>query len=289
MELRQLEVFLAIAEELHFGRAAARLHLAQPSLSQQLSRLERELGVRLVARTSHQVRLTAAGQAFRPEASRVVDAADRARRTAIAAGAGQIGQVRVGFNYPAGRRILPSTLSRLRERHPGISTSLRESRTGPQLDALDANELDVGFVYGPPDRAALASRPVMRASLAALVSVEHPLGDRDEVSFAELASHPCVLFRREQSPAMYDTLMTAAGGRLTIAEMVDDSAATGVVIASGQYVGFASMVRADYAPLNGMKVLRLVEPTPTVDIHVVWFAENDEPAVNTFLDSVNVM
>src|SRR2546429_5837596 len=106
VEFRQLEMFLAIADELHFGRAATRLRVAQASLSEQLVKLERAVGVRLVDRTSHRVALTAAGEVFRAEATQVSAARDRAVEAARAAAAGATGHVRIGFNYPAGQRVL---------------------------------------------------------------------------------------------------------------------------------------------------------------------------------------
>ncbi|MFJ8815222.1 LysR family transcriptional regulator [Amycolatopsis thermoflava] len=124
MEFRHLVSFLAIADELHFGRAAARLHLTQPSLSQQLQRLERTLGVELVARTSHEVRLTSAGRAFEVEARAIVNRMGKAAQSAREAAAGRTGTISVGYNFPAGQHILPATLARMHAEYPDIPGNL---------------------------------------------------------------------------------------------------------------------------------------------------------------------
>ncbi|MBW0117350.1 LysR family transcriptional regulator, partial [Pseudonocardia abyssalis] len=150
MEFRHLVSFLAISEELHFGRAAARLHLTQPSLSQQLKRLERTLGVQLVARSSHDVRLTPAGRAFEPEARAIVAQMAKATNSVRELAAGRTGTVNVGYNFPAGQHILPATLARMHADLPDVSVALAERRTGPQLAALAEGAIDVALVYGRP-------------------------------------------------------------------------------------------------------------------------------------------
>ncbi|HVV19381.1 MAG TPA: LysR substrate-binding domain-containing protein [Pseudonocardiaceae bacterium] len=281
MELRHLEAFLAVADELHFGRAAARLHISQPSLSQRLQRLERAVGVRLVDRGPHRVALTAAGQAFRVEARRLLGDLRDAVDTARAVGVGHAGIVRVGFNYPAGRRVLPPTLRRLARTHPRLRSVLAEARSGPQLAGLAAGELDVALVFGTP--AGHASRLLFRTSLMALVGAGHPLYGRREVSFAELAEHPCVLFRRELSPAAYDALTGC--GVLDVVADVDDSMGTAMVVAAGAVVGFASATRAVDAAGMGLHAVALVDPEPTVDVSVAWDAT---PAAHGFLSCLAI-
>ena len=290
MEFRYLVSFLALAEELHFGRAAARLHLAQPSLSQQLQRLEKEVGVELVQRTSHEVRLTPAGVAFRAEAERIVGQAARAVDAAKAAAAGRSGTVNVGFNYPAGVSVLPLTLARLAQDHPRVLVQLWERRSGPQLEALLSGDLDVGFVYGRPTAAQLESRELLRLAVVAVMGRQHPWARRDAIAVRELGEWPCVLFRREQSPAMHDAIVgaaTRAGAKLRVAEEVDDPVATGVVVSARPLVGFASAARATYSPAPPDVVpVPLTGPTPVVSLHAVWRSEGASPAVAAFLASL---
>ncbi|ETA01323.1 transcriptional regulator, LysR family [Frankia casuarinae] len=289
MEFRYLVSFLAIAEELHFGRAAARLHLAQPSLSQQLQRLEREVGVELVSRTSHEVRLTAAGRAFEVEARRVLDTARRAVSAAREAASGRVGVLTIGFNFPAGQRVLQPTLVRLGADYPGISTVLWEARSGPTLAALHDRKVDVALVFGGAPAVGLQSRRILTLPLVAIVGHHHPWADRQQASFRELARQRCVLFRREQSPAMHDAILAAAGRAgisLTVADEVDDSGATGIIVTTKSVVGFASSVRSGFVPGKGLAAVRLVEPVPTVGVQVVWHPD-PPPVVEAFLRSLD--
>lgn len=280
VEFRQLEAFLAIAGELHFGRAAARMCVAQSSLSEQLTKLERAVGVRLVERTSHKVALTEAGVSFRAEAAELLAARDRAVEVARAAASGQTGHLRIGFNYPAGQRILRPAMTTLRERWPRLRTTLREGRTGPQLSDLALGQLDLAFVYGRPAVSGVRHEHVLTVPVVALVGDRHPLAGRDEIRCAELAGHRCVVFRREQSPAMYDAVV-AAGVEVDPADEADDPAATEIVVATEPLVAFASAVRAE----SGVNLtsIRLTDPVPMLDIYAAW-REKPEPAVRLFLD-----
>ncbi|MCT2581814.1 LysR family transcriptional regulator [Actinophytocola gossypii] len=286
MELRHLNAFLAVAEELHFGRAAARLHVAQPSLSAHLQRLERDVGVRLVARNSHDVRLTPAGTAFLPLARDVVDRLARAAETARAVDAGRVGTVRVGYNFPAGQRILPDLLATLGRRYPAVDVDLVELRTGPQLAALMDGRLDVAMVYGRPAGTELASRLLLRVPLVAVVGTGHRWAGRERVPFGELATETCVLFRRAQSSAMYDAIQSAArtsGIRLTVAEEVDDPGATAILVAAKPIVGFASALRGRLAPGARTAAVALYDPVPILELHAVWRTDRG-PAVDAFVD-----
>jgi DNA-binding transcriptional LysR family regulator len=243
MEFRQVTTFLAIAEELHFGRAAARLHLAQSSVSQQLQRLEREIGVQLVARTSHDVRLTAAGMAFRIEAERLVEQAARAVRLARDVVAGRHGTINIGYNQIAGQWVLPATLLRLHEDYPNLVVHLWERLTGAQLEALAADELDVALVYGRPTARGLRSRHILDVPLVAAVPDGHPWAELDQARFAELASVPCVLPRRDRSPAVYDAVVSTAHRMdidLCVVDEIDDPSAMGIVARTQQVIVFAS-------------------------------------------------
>ncbi|WP_250285287.1 MULTISPECIES: LysR substrate-binding domain-containing protein [unclassified Frankia] len=287
MEFRHLVSFLAIADELHFGRAAGKLHLAQPSLSQHLQRLEREVGVKLVARTSHEVRLTPAGVAFQAEAKRILDQASRAVQAARDAAAGRAGAINIGYNFPAGQRILQPTLLRLNSTHPGLTAHLWERRTGPQLKGLLGGELDIGFVFGLPPTSDLHSREVLRLPLVAVVGEQHDWACREQVPFRELQNQACILFSRTQSPAMYDTIVTTAERvriSLRVAAEVDDPGATALVVTTRPLVGFASVERARRT--RGPVAIPLVDPIPMLSVHVVWRPQRSK-VVDALLDALD--
>jgi DNA-binding transcriptional LysR family regulator len=280
--------FLAIAEELHFGRAAARLHLTQPALHQRLQRLEETVGARLVHRASHEVSLTAAGRAFEIEARKALVVTDQAVTLAREAASGRMGTITIGFNYAPGERILQSTLRRLNADYPDVTTALWEARSGPQLDALSAGKLDVALVFGGGISQEFRSRRVGTAELVGLVGLSHPWATREEVLFRDLAHVQCVLFRRQQSPAMHDAIVAAAqrcGFTLNIVEEIDDSSATRVIVSTKPVVGFASNYRARQAPNWGLRAVRLVNPVPTVGMYAVW-RPDPRPAVQAFLNSL---
>src|SRR5580693_1592174 len=152
MELRHLRYFLAVAEELHFHRAATRLHISQPPLSQQIRALERELGVTLLSRNRRRVALTAAGEAFLDDARSILAAVERASERARGIARGSLGTLAIGFVGSAMfSPKLPQILREFRARHPDVELVLRELPTTVQLAALAAGELDVGVIRGPVD------------------------------------------------------------------------------------------------------------------------------------------
>lgn len=296
MELRHVTAFLAIAEELHFGRAAARLHLAQPSLSQQLQRLERDLGVRLVDRTSHEVGLTPAGVAFEAEARTLTAQADRAAAAAREAAAGRSGRIDIGYNFLAGQDILPPVLTAMQSRFPHVATTLTEGRTGPQLAALSAGRIDVALVYGTPATSELQHRVLLRVPLVAVVGQEHRWAHRRQVPFGELAQEQCILFDREQCPAMYDAIFSSArrsGIALRVAQEVDDPVATSIAVCARPVVGFASAPRGRHISrvvgrANPVPV-PLHDPVPTIELSVVWRSGPTPPLVAAFLECVDAV
>jgi DNA-binding transcriptional LysR family regulator len=289
VEFRQLTTFLAIAEELHFGRAAQRLHLAQSSVSQQLQRLEREIGVQLVARTSHDVRLTAAGRAFQSEAVRVVEQAARAAEVAREVAVGRHGIINIGFNQVAGQWVLPPTLMRLHADYPNLVVHLWEKLTGAQLTALQTGELDIALLYGRPTAARFRSRHILNVPMVLAVPDRHPWAKHERVAFAELAGVPCVLPRRELSPALYDTVVSTAammGVDLCLMDEVDDPAATAIVARTQQVVTFTSAAR-QLPPLSGLMAVPIVDPIPVLAMYAAWRANADTRVVDAFLASLD--
>ncbi|TCJ95297.1 LysR family transcriptional regulator [Nocardia alba] len=292
MEFRHLVSFIALAEELHFGRAAQRLHLTQPSLSAQLQKLEKSLEVQLVARNSHEVRLTPAGREFELQARQIIAQLDRAAQAAKATAAGRAGSLNIGYNLPASKHILPDALAQLTDHHPGIAVSLWEKRTGPQLAALADGSLDLAMVYGHPSTADFRYRRLLhRIPLVAVVGRQHRWAHRSHVSFAELRDQDCVLFARDQCPAMYDAILRSAAQTrisLNVTQTADDPGATAHIVSVRPLVGFASLPRAVSANMGSTDTdpvaVKLVDPVPTLDLHVVWRADEQNPAVAIFLD-----
>jgi DNA-binding transcriptional LysR family regulator len=295
MDFRHLKSFITLAEELHFGRAAARLHLSQPSLSAQLQKLEKSLGVTLVVRSSHEVQLTSSGVEFAKQARMVVAQMEKAVDVAKSTAAGQVGSLNIGYNFPASRHVLPAALTRLNERHPRMAVSLWEKRTGPQLGGLQDGSLDVALAYGRPQLPGLNARLLLsKVPIVAVVGRSHPWAGRPSVRCAELAATPCILFGRDQCPAMYDAIVAAAAEAevsLTVAQTSDDPSGTAHVVAMKPYVAFASLSRAAAVGMgtagSSSVAVKLVDPVPTIDLYMVWSASSVNAAVGIFVDIVS--
>ncbi|QBI19770.1 LysR family transcriptional regulator [Egibacter rhizosphaerae] len=206
MELRTLRTFVAVAEELHFGRAAARLHLAQSAVSQQVAQLERDVGVALLARTSRRVELSRAGEAFLVEARRTLDAAGSARRAARRAAAGETGWLRIGFVDSAAYDLLPRLLAAFHQRRPEVRLELQELSTEAQLEGV-GDDVDVSITRDTDPLNGVELTPLVDEPLLAAVDDGHPLAEREAVDLAELAAEPFVLFPREHVPMVYDHLV----------------------------------------------------------------------------------
>ncbi|GAA4850294.1 LysR family transcriptional regulator [Actinomycetospora corticicola] len=206
MELRALRYFVAVAEELHFGRAAERLHIVQPAVSQQVARLERELGVALLDRSSRHVRLTGPGERVLAAAREALLAADR-----VQAAAGDPGTtLRIG-TAPALTDRLERAVEVLRRDRPGMETVLLDLPAADRLEAVRDGRLDVALMRGTQSVAGLTVVPVWHEPLHAVLAVEHALADRDAVSLAEVAAGPLFDLDGGSDPALRDAAVRALG------------------------------------------------------------------------------
>lgn len=209
LELRPLRQFVALAEELHFGRAAARLHMTQPPLTQAIRQLERSLGAPLFERTQRRVALAPAGAALLPLVRRLLQQADELPRQAQAAAAGRAGRLRLAFVSSVAYGPLPGWLSGFRAAHPEVAVELREATLDVQLDAFAAGEIDAGFVLhaegaAPPG---LAAWTVLHEPLVLALPQAHPLAGRRTLPFAALAGEPLVIFPRAIAPSLFDAVV----------------------------------------------------------------------------------
>ncbi|MFD8149432.1 LysR family transcriptional regulator [Streptomyces sp. NPDC059720] len=206
--VRHLECFVAVAEESHFGRAAARLGMAQPPLSQRIQRLERHLGVRLFARTSRQVALTEAGALLLDEAREVLARSEALLATARRIRDGEIGLLRAALPPDLSGETVAALLARFSATASGLQLELHELPTAQQLQRFAAHELDVGLIHHPCDVAGLKLGPVLRRELGVLLPAGAPAAALPEVPLASLTGYDLILFPRAGAPAVYDDLLT---------------------------------------------------------------------------------
>lgn len=225
MELRDCQCFVAVAEELHFGRAAARLGLAQPPLSQRIKALEAELGAKLFARTSRSVALTPAGEAFWVEARVVLEAAERAGETARRVALGLAGRLRVGFVNPAMDAFLAAVLAKFRQDAPDVALVLRELSTREQLGELATGRLEVGFFrHFGQDAPGAAVTVVWREPYVLALPAGHALARKGRVELAELAGRPMILPSRSGAPRLRPAIEAALAGAGAVPEIAQEAA-----------------------------------------------------------------
>jgi DNA-binding transcriptional LysR family regulator len=209
LELRHLRQFVAVAEELHFGRAAERLHMTQPPLTMGIRQLESLLGAELFHRTRRSVALSPAGLALLPQARRLLAEAEQFGPLARAAAQGTLGRLRLGFVSTIGYGPLPGWLKTFREAHPGVELALREATLDVQLAAFEAGEIDAGFVlHAPGDRlSGFGAVRVLGEPLVLALPADHPLAAQVRVKAMPVLSEPLVIFPRVISPSLYDAML----------------------------------------------------------------------------------
>jgi len=200
---------VAVAEQLHFRHAAEIVHVAQPALSQQIRQLEKELGVTLLERSRHQVRLTPAGKAFYESALGVLRQADQAAARARKVDSGDAGTIRIGFVSTAAIRVLPDGVKRLQKQVPAAEVELSELAAGEQIDGLYREQLDIGFVHAKLSRDVLGTRIVARDRLIAAVPDSSPLARCRRVDLRDLASWPAIMPAGHSSSGFYEQVRMA--------------------------------------------------------------------------------
>jgi DNA-binding transcriptional LysR family regulator len=286
MELRQLRYFVAVAEELHFRRAAARLHISQPPLSQQIRQLETEIGCTLLARTRRRVELTPAGEAFLHDARVVLGDLEGAVATAQRIGSGQTGRLRVNFVGSALLSIVPGAVQRFRTARPNVEIQIRERPTVEQVRAVIAGTVDVGLVRPPFDeRDELRAEVVLRERTVAALPTGHRLTELRRIPLRRLASEPLVLFPRSQAPGFHDLLISslaATGTTPRVVQYAPEMTTIVGLVAAG--MGF-SLVPASVSRLglDGVSY-RPVSGAPHSELIAITRADDNSPLVRTFVE-----
>jgi DNA-binding transcriptional LysR family regulator len=285
-EISQLRCFVAVAEELHFSRAAERLHMTQPPLSRQIRLLEHHVGVQLLERNSRTVKLTAAGKAFFPEAARILRIAEEAAFTARRAARGEQGSLAIGFTSASGYSLLPEVVRRLRVRAPGIALTLKELVSTTQVELLNAGELDLGLMRPHPVNDELASRMIATEDL--MLAVREDDADQWPLvpALGNLHGRPFVMYSPYEARPFYEML----NERFARAGIVPD-----VVEHVGQVHTMLALVRAGLGValiaegaarlrFDGI-VMRKVATEP-VDMVCTYRRDNENPVLRLFLDDI---
>jgi DNA-binding transcriptional LysR family regulator len=284
--LEQLRGFVAVADELHFGRAAARLKMTQPPLSRQIQKLERAVGAQLLVRDNRRVNLTAAGQVFLAEARRLLALADAAPDLARRVSSGTSGVVRIGFTAASTYGVLGQLLNELGRRLPDVAVDLAEMVTREQVAALANREIDLGLARPPFDRDTFESRLLHREPMLVAAPAGHRLLALERpVTAADLEGEPVVMHSPTKARYFYDLI---AGVVPIPAEDIVHSVSQVLtmlwLVEAGRGIAFVP-ASATRLPIAGVGFVRLATPVPEpVELHLLWVKESANPALWQVLD-----
>jgi len=286
LEARQLRYFVAVAEELHFGRAANRLHMSQPPLSQQIRQLEVLLGVQLFERTKRSVKLTYAGEVFLGQARIVLGDFDAAVDTVRAAARGEGGLLRLGSTAASAYSVIPALMRSFKERYPQVEVALHERLTSDQARDLHEGRLDVGLVRLPVDQASLTTERLLEERLVVAIPADHPLASERIVDVADLEGLPFIGFSREGARYFHDMIEGILATSRVSPQVVQRATQLHVVaalVSAGLGVAVvpdaAARVLADrvvYRPLWADKL-------PRPELYLCWRREGQTPLVRNFV------
>jgi DNA-binding transcriptional LysR family regulator len=287
MDPRKLRYFLAVAEELHFGRAARRLNISQPPLSMQIRALEDELEALLFTRDRRNVALTEAGRVLLVEARNVLVQIDHARNAVQRAARGEVGRLAIGFITPVEYNVLPALLEEFRRSYPGISLTLREVMTDQQLAELESGTLDVGLLTAPVDRPTLWCHRVWRERMIVAIPAVHKLTrSTAPISVRRLASEQFVMFPRSIAPALFDDVIQfcrRGGFSLTITQEVAQSQTIISLVSAG--LGLAIVPESMQGLRRaGVTYRSFREESPSMETVVAYKKDRVSPLVENFVN-----
>lgn len=287
MEIQQIRAFLAVADELHFGRAAQKLHMAQPPLSRAIQRLEHELKAPLFVRNTRTVRLTAEGEALLVPARDILEACRRSAVAVASVGKGETGRVRVAFAGVSSHVMVGKLAKKVRETHPGIEFQLSSSNFAlPAMDRVMRGAMEVALGRWNFIPAALESRTVANERLVVVLNESHRLSGRDSLLMADLEGEPFVTLPEHPGAILHDylrRLSSAAGYVPDIVQVAPDSQTLMALVAAD--IGVALTVSS--VPENfshpGVVFLPLADPADIIQLRLVWRRDNMSPALREVL------
>ncbi|WP_139004380.1 LysR family transcriptional regulator [Arthrobacter crystallopoietes] len=285
--LIQLESFIAVAEELHFGAAAERLNMTQPPLSRQIQLLEKELHAQLFDRTSRRVELTAAGRTLLPSARQILDLSIKTQLDVQRVATGDAGAVTIGYTAIAGQSALPRLLRRSANEQPGVSLLLRELVSTDQMDGLVKGTVDIGLLRPIVARPGIKYRPVMQDRLVIALPAESPLLEEGEsLPLQALSGEPLMMYSTSEARYFHDLvlrLFASAGAEPRITQYASQVPALLAFVEAGLGVTLVPASTRAFSP-PGVRFREIEGPRGTqalnrVDLEVAWNENNTNPAV----------
>ena len=291
LELRQLRYFVTVAEELHFGKAALRLHMTQPPLSQTIQALEQLLGAALFERSRRGVALTPAGIALLPEARRLLAQAQELPQLVQRAAAGEVGRLTLAFVSSADYSVLPPFLRAYRAAYPQVQITLQEATSDLQLDDLLHNRIDAGLLIPPlPDKAKLELDylPVLNEPLVLAVPAGL-LAKKGKVALAAMPRLPLIVFPRAISPALYDAILSVFRGAGITPEIGQQAIQMQTIVSLVSAGMGMALVPQSVSNLMrpGVEYRALADTGPLVETGLAWRRDNTSPVLRGFLELLN--
>jgi DNA-binding transcriptional LysR family regulator len=294
IDLKQLKYFLAVAEEKSFSRAAERLHISQPPLSQQIMKLENELGVRLFTRTTRSFELTVAGKALMGEAADLLARMRMTIDTIRQIDRGEVGRLRVGIVGSAMWGPIPSLLEQFQTRFPRVTWTLHELGPNEQLDALRARQIDVGFWREPKleddelKHANLRQELCFREDVCVAVNHQHPLAQRPHIGLADLAAEPMLTLALDKSPEPRYLIQCCEAAGFTPAIFQEATEPQTLLAMVGAGLGVALMPETtSRIGWPGVTFVPLKSNAPSANLYITYTAQDDAPVVRAFLNILN--
>jgi DNA-binding transcriptional LysR family regulator len=290
IDLKQLKYFLAVAEERSFSRAAERLHISQPPLSQQIQKLEAELGVRLFARTTRSFELTAAGKALMTDAADLLARMHVTIETVRQIDRGEVGRLRVGIVGSAMWGPIPGLLEEFQRRFPRVSWTLHEMGPNDQYEALRDKQIDVGFWREPRDdeenlkHAGLWQDLCFRETVCAAINQNHPLASQPDIELADLAGQPMLTLALDRSAFARYLMQCCADAGFAPAIHQEALEPQTVLAMVGAGLGVALMPETTARVVwPGVKFVRIRTNPPSANLYITYPAQDDAPVVRAFL------
>ncbi|EME55402.1 LysR family transcriptional regulator [Rhodococcus ruber] len=286
MEIRWLQAFVAVAEELHFGRAAARLQMAQSPLSQTVRKLEKDLGVPLFERNTRSVALAAGGHAFLPHAYHILESVETARQATRASAGGVYGRIKIGFTGVLNHISLPPLTRALRQRYPDIELDLvGRIMTREAVTQLESGALDLAFVGLPVQSTAVATRLIRRESFGAVLPSDHPLAGEAEIDLHDLADDGFITTPLSAGSALQESAMRAcldAGFRPRVVQEITDPYMILVLVSAGVGVALMTSSIATITP-PGTVFVPLADESVYMHHGIGWSPRRVSPALEVAL------
>jgi len=285
VELRHLRYFLAVAEELHFGRAAKRVHISQPPLSQQIRQLEEDLGIQLFYRTRRRVELTDAGRVFAGEVRLILEQVERATGMSQEATRGKLNRLVVACS-PANSYFVVKIFTAFAARYPDARLVVKSLVSFEQVEALRNNRIDVGFVSSPVDDESLAVETILREPLVVALPTRHPLSHRRRITLRALSGDTMIVFPLHMSPGRYQLITgmcRRSGISLNILHEVDNLYTMLDLVAAG--FGVCLMRASVQGMAHKGVVFRELLHSPFVETGVAFRRENTSPVVSQLIET----